>query len=262
VARAGIRGHTADASRRELLAGLAAGFALPLAACRDDDPARGPTVAIVGGGMAGVHAAYRLAQAGVSCTLFEATDRVGGRMFTGRGLFSNGHLCELGGEFVDTNHATLWALAEELGIVLDDREAGAAGTLKPEVFWVAGVEVPEATLLTQLEATVDGIAADYDAAESDDAAFAALDAEPLDVWLERRIPSATYPELHAVLRVAYVGEFGLEADEQSALNLVYLVGLDTEERHLLGKATSASTPTREATRSSRPWRTRCRSARS
>ncbi len=41
-----------------------------------------PRVAIVGGGLAGLSAARRLADAGVQCTIFEARDRVGGRVAT------------------------------------------------------------------------------------------------------------------------------------------------------------------------------------
>jgi monoamine oxidase len=40
------------------------------------------------------------------------------------------------------------------------------------------------------------------------------------------VPSDTYPELAAVLESAYRGEFGLELSEQSALNLLYLIGSD------------------------------------
>jgi monoamine oxidase len=40
------------------------------------------------------------------------------------------------------------------------------------------------------------------------------------------VPPAQYPELHAILTAAYRGEFGLECEEQSALNLIYLIGSD------------------------------------
>ena len=39
-------------------------------------------VAIIGGGLAGLHAAYLLHRAGVSFQLFEARDRLGGRILT------------------------------------------------------------------------------------------------------------------------------------------------------------------------------------
>jgi ferredoxin len=45
-------------------------------------PSTGKRVAIVGGGSTGLAAAYYLAQAGHACTIFEAADRLGGRLWT------------------------------------------------------------------------------------------------------------------------------------------------------------------------------------
>ena len=45
-------------------------------------PGKGKTVAVLGAGVAGLTAAYRLAQAGCTVTVFEASDRLGGRNFT------------------------------------------------------------------------------------------------------------------------------------------------------------------------------------
>ncbi len=73
------------------------------------------SVAIVGGGVAGLTAAYRLQAAGAKPVLFEASNRWGGRMFT-QYDFYKGMFCELGGEFVDTDHEDLQKLAKELGV--------------------------------------------------------------------------------------------------------------------------------------------------
>src|SRR5580765_4577926 len=75
---------------------------------------KGP-VAIVGGGVAGLTAAYRLQAAGGKPIVFEASNRWGGRMFT-QYDFYKGMFCELGGELVDTNHEELRALGKELGV--------------------------------------------------------------------------------------------------------------------------------------------------
>ena len=71
---------------------------------------KGP-VAIVGGGVAGLTAAYRLQAAGAKPFVFEASNRWGGRMFTHYDFYK-GMFCELGGEFVDTGHEDLQKLAE------------------------------------------------------------------------------------------------------------------------------------------------------
>jgi len=226
-------------TRRAMLGGLAGTLAVAAApgssGCGgDEDPPGEARIAIVGGGIAGILCAHRLAEAGVQASVYEATDRVGGRMYTGRDLFPEGQVCELGGELIDSNHTTLFALADELELVLDDRLGEPYAALRPDTYWVGGTAVDNDTLLMQLVATIDDIQADFDAAESDDAAYAALDVESLSAWLDRRLPLATYRELHAVLDVAYRGEFGLENDQQSALNLIYLLGLETDAFRIFG----------------------------
>ncbi len=218
-------------SRRDLLRGGAGATALwslaPLTYGGCATVAH-PKVVVVGAGIAGLHCAWRLSEAGVDVSLYEASDRVGGRMFTGRDLFSNGHLCELGGELIDTNHATMWALAEELEVDLDDRiEAAGEGT-SVDTWFVGGTVVSDETIVASFEAVLANFTDALDAAESDDVAFDTLDQTTLQDWIDTNIPSADHPELHAVIAAAYRGEFGLENHEQSALNMIYLIGLDTE----------------------------------
>jgi monoamine oxidase len=86
---------------------------------------KGP-VAIIGGGVAGLTAAYRLQAAGAAPIVFEASNRWGGRMFTHYDFYK-GMFCELGGEFVDTNHEDLQKLASELGVELQTLAAEGDG---------------------------------------------------------------------------------------------------------------------------------------
>ena len=74
---------------------------------------------MIGGGLAGLTAAYWLTRAGVGVTVYEARDRVGGRCWSARD-FDGGQVAEHGGEFVHTRHVHLSMLAEELGLELDD----------------------------------------------------------------------------------------------------------------------------------------------
>ena len=55
-----------------------------------------PSIGIVGGGVAGLTAAYRLQAAGVKPVLLEASSRLGGRMLTVYDFYK-GMFCELGG---------------------------------------------------------------------------------------------------------------------------------------------------------------------
>ncbi|MEZ4470486.1 MAG: NAD(P)/FAD-dependent oxidoreductase [bacterium] len=192
-----------------------------------------PRIAIVGGGMAGLHCAHRLKAAGVASVVYEAQTRVGGRMWTSRDRLPDGLLFEIGGELIDSNHATLWALSEELGLTLDDRWAVETPGMTRETWFFDGDRVSSETLLEQTMAVADVLGAAVEAAENDDDAFAELDATSITDWLAENVPPATYPELHAALSVAYLNEFGLENDEQSILNLLYLFGIDAEDEFLI-----------------------------
>src|SRR4029077_17440216 len=92
-------------TRRRFLreAAVAAG-ALAAASCKPRlaAPDSGARVAVVGAGIAGLTCAYRLQRAGVRVRIYEAQERVGGRMFSGRGLFADGQVVELGGELIDS----------------------------------------------------------------------------------------------------------------------------------------------------------------
>lgn len=199
-----------------------------LPGCGNDDDQRGSgsqRVAVVGAGLSGLHCAYRLQQSGVNVSVLEAATRVGGRTFTARDDAYDHQIFELGGELIDSSHATMHALANELDITLDDRfEEG----IQPDVWFVNGEEIAEATIVAQFSAVApvlaDAMARADD--EADTTAFDELDATPLADWLEQNVPRAEYAELNVILTVAYRGEFGLETDQQSALNLVYLIGSD------------------------------------
>jgi monoamine oxidase len=226
-----VDARTALLTRRQLTFGAAAqlGAMSALAACSGDDASRrrgGERVAVIGAGIAGLHCAYRLYQAGVEVTVYEAASRVGGRMFSVRDEDYDGQSFELGGELIDSNHVTMLALAEELEIELDDRLSDQS--IQADVWFVGGAEIPEAKIVEQFAAVAPVMAEAVAAAddEDDDTAFVALDQTALSDWLDEHVPSAEYPELYAILSSAYRGEFGLETDQQSALNLLYLVGSD------------------------------------
>ena len=51
-----------------------------------------PRIVVVGAGLAGLTCAYRLKQAGYNAEIREAATRVGGRCWTIRDAFDNGHI--------------------------------------------------------------------------------------------------------------------------------------------------------------------------
>jgi monoamine oxidase len=76
------------------------------------------SVAVVGGGLAGLVAARRLARAGARVTLFEAGKEVGGRLRSSVD-FSTGRIVEFGAELIGAIHPTWLDLAREykLGLI-------------------------------------------------------------------------------------------------------------------------------------------------
>ncbi|WP_035349573.1 flavin monoamine oxidase family protein [Edaphobacter aggregans] len=91
-----------------------------------------PEVLVIGAGMAGLTAARALAEAGVSVTLIEAHNRVGGRILTQR---IGDDTIELGAEFIHGRPPELWALIAETGLETYERDGTTAcftnGSLAP-----------------------------------------------------------------------------------------------------------------------------------
>jgi protoporphyrinogen/coproporphyrinogen III oxidase len=75
-------------------------------------------VVVVGAGIAGLSAALRLRQAGVEVTVFESSDRVGGRTSSET---QDGYLYERGTQFFTTTYRNALALIKEMGLQSDLR---------------------------------------------------------------------------------------------------------------------------------------------
>ncbi len=104
-------------SRRRFLAGAvatAAGAALPAAAW-----AQRRKVAVVGAGLAGLHAAVRLRDAGFEVVVIEGRDRVGGRVWT---LDDVPGQPDTGGSQLATNYRLMIGAAERAGVELTAAE--------------------------------------------------------------------------------------------------------------------------------------------
>jgi monoamine oxidase len=71
---------------------------------------------VIGAGLAGLAAAYRLKQRNCRVTVLEARDRLGGRILTHRFVEAPGLNCELGGEWIGKNHAHMRRLCKTLGL--------------------------------------------------------------------------------------------------------------------------------------------------
>ena len=183
----------------------------------------GARIAVVGGGMAGLNAAFRLRQAGVRATVYEASPRTGGRMHTATGLLGPGLTTELGGEFIDSTHRDVLALALAFGLDVADRACGGEEDAR-HAFYFGGRLVPECEVVEAFVPLVPALTRDRAAAEGDGAL--ALDRLSVAEYLDRIGATGLIRDL---LDAAYVTEYGLDAGEQSALNLIGLVGLETSD---------------------------------
>ena len=215
-------------SRRSLLKAAAAAVvsaALP----RIAHAGSGPSIAIVGAGLAGLTAAYRLRQAGYAATIYEASTRAGGRCFSGRGAFDDGQIIEHGGELIDTGHRAIRKLAGELGLQLDDllqAEPKGSGAL----YYFDGGPYTVEQANTDFSGIWPALRDDLAAAGYPTQYFQytsagqALDRMSIDAWINSRVPGGLASRLGQLLSIAYNIEYGAETSDQSSLNLLYLLG--------------------------------------
>lgn len=232
-------------SRRNLLSGAAALGAAALfdrstiaaaSASREArrPPAGGregqPRIAIVGAGLAGLTCAFRLHQHGISSTVYEARDsRVGGRCWTARG-FAASQTAEHGGEFIDSRHTQIRALARELGLRLDDVRAirRRSPQLHPRLFLdgrvrrFADVYRNEHLLTGRADADA-GRIGNYHWLRPTRAARA-LDEMTAEEWLDSALHGGGNRLLRLATRQYMAEEYGLDADRLSAITMLTAFG--------------------------------------
>ena len=224
-------------TRRALLTGSAAlmGFAaLPRIASAHG---RGASIGIVGAGIAGLNCALTLADAGVDATVYEASGRVGGRMFSNRNYFGDGQVTEWGGELIDSGHETVQALAERYGLPLDDL-LGAQPRDSNDVYLIDGRYYGKRQADEDFAEIFDAVVADEESAPFPTTfdAFTpeaqALDSMSVYDYIESRVPGGHRSRLGQVLDIAYTTEYGADTTDQSALNILYLLAFQPDEEQL------------------------------
>lgn len=247
-------------------------------------------VAIIGGGMSGLSAAYTISkgddgeQKGWKVDLFEATNRLGGRVWSGS-LCTQGQCqtMEYGGELIDSSHETVLHYAKKFQLGLDDR----IGCTAPEAYANAplmcahkashssptGFVDENNQILPPLEPNYSvldakGQSVNYSLSEAQDDWYKpsyskgakyylnqdATDAHyptnylhhtklglkfdrmPLNTYLESLASKGISNKFIQLIRIAYVGELGLEMPQQSTLNMLYQLGMSGKILDLYGES--------------------------
>ncbi len=185
-----------------------------------------PKIAIIGGGIAGLNAAYQLKKLGLIATVYEAKSDVGGRMQS-RTVVGTHLVNDLGASFVNTDHEDILALTKELGIELFNRVEDAESTAFPaSAYYFEGRLFPEAELVELLRPLANQLAIDATLLAKDFDTYAPqFDELSVADYLDQntdKIPAAIVRRLaETVIRT----EYGVEATNSSALQLLYTAAL-------------------------------------
>ena len=227
-ARAMATRLTTNWTRRRFIkmAALAGGTAIATRSLTHARPVWGeqsPRIAIIGAGIAGLHAAYVLKQAGLTATVYEARDRVGGRIQSVTDRAGPGLVSDLGGHFINTDHEDILALAEEFNLSLFNRVEDAEARPFPDVaYFFEGRMRSEAEVAETLRPLAQQILADATALDEDFATVASrLDQVSVTEYLDRRSAAITDPFVRVLVEQTIRTEYGVEPTDSSALQLLF-----------------------------------------
>ncbi len=218
-------GPTDRPSRREMIQMTLAGAAGWLLSDRGRAARRGPRVLVIGAGFAGLSAAHELHAAGFDVHVFEARNRVGGRVLSFHDL-AEGKTVEGGAELIGTNHPTWLLYQRQFGLAfLDVTEE--AGNMPIVINGRALSPKAAEALYQELDrayAALDTVAAPVNAEEpwtSPDAA--SLDRVTVAQWIDAQ--QTLSPDARRALHAEFAADNGVRTAWQSHLaNLTQIKG--------------------------------------
>ncbi|MHA1553541.1 MAG: flavin monoamine oxidase family protein [Alphaproteobacteria bacterium] len=188
-----------------------------------------PDVAIVGGGLAGLRAAHSLLdlESTWDVRVYEGSDRIGGRCYTNRGFFADNMHAELGAQTISSEQRAIQQLCHSLGIGLEDVWIDDS---EEATYLLNGVHVSAAAMQDQW--VKDGYYQIFKNARRN-APWAPLyynirkkhlkfDNMTVNEWLDD-VGIGADTDFGQLMQSTHLAEYGLNGDEGSALNLIYIL---------------------------------------
>jgi monoamine oxidase len=187
--------------------------------------AKMPAIAIIGGGIAGLNAAYQLKKAGLKSTVYEASNRLGGRIQSVTGAIGPGLTTDLGGSFINTDHADILELVKEFNLPLFNRAEDFKRFTFPETaYFFENRMRSEEEVAENLRPLALQIAKDSALLDQDYDQFAPqFDRLSVQQYLDRHAEKIPTPFIRTLIETAMRAEYGVEPDVASALLVIGLL---------------------------------------
>ena len=203
-----------------------------------------PTVAIIGGGLAGLNTAYQLQKAGLHAVVYEASGRLGGRVFSRTGLVGDNLTVELGAEFINSDHDDMLDLVNEFGLTLFNRRTDADNAPSAtSAYYFNNKSWSETELAELLRPLVDQINRDAELIDQEWDVYAPqFDQISVSDYLNTHASLISQPFIRTLIENSIRTEYGVEAKHSSALQLLFLLPtVDGDSVELLGYSDEAFT---------------------
>lgn len=181
-------------------------------------------ICIIGAGISGLYAAHLLQKAGYEVIIYEAADHTGGRMMTIRNYFGENLHIDVGGEFINADHADILELCKEFDIELIDTQND---KLNATAFYFEGRKLEEeeifGLLMPYSQELLSDIAQIPDLPTYKNAKeYAHFDQLSIAEYLQSKKITGT---LYRIFESVFVSEYGMDIEKQSAVNLLYALRL-------------------------------------